>query len=342
MNKKTNLIVVWVCGAMLLGTKLSASAAEGEYHLLKSIPIRGDGVWTAMAVDETEQRLYAAHGNRIEVINLTKDSPVGAITDVSDVLDVVVIPQFHIGYATSGKKEEACLLDLTNLRTTAKMKTGKAPAKIVYEPSRMEIYSLNQGENSATAGEADDGDYEATLDLGGKPTCAVADDKAKADSKKGRVLVGLEDKNEIVVVSAETRKLVGHWPLGPEEKPAGMTFDAANSRLFIACANKMLVLMNGTNGNVMATAPIGAGAANLVYDATTQTVFCATTDGVVTIVHADTPEKLTVVQTLKTKPKASVLGIDCKTHKIYVGSADFAGVGGNPLPNSLKILVYGM
>lgn len=331
-----------VCGAVLLLAGISASAADEPYHLLKTIPVRGDGAWTAMAVDEVAQRLYAAHGNRIEVINLARESPLGAITDISDVRDFIVVPNFRMGYATSGKMNEARLVDLINLRATATMKTGKTPGKIVFEPSRLEIYAFNQGDNSATAGEADDGDYEATIDLGGKPSCAVADIKANYESKKGRVFVGLEDKNEVAVINAQTRKLTDHWSLAPGQKPEGMAYDVANNRLFIACANKLLVLMNSTNGSVMATVPIGAEAGNIVYDSSSQNLYHAGDDGTLTIIHEDTPDKLTVVQTLKTKPGSSVLGLDGKTHKIYVGSADLTGAGANPIPNSLKILIYGM
>jgi len=52
----------------------------------------------------------------------------------------------------------------------------------------------------------------------------------------------------------------------------------------------------------------------------------------VTIAHEDSPDKLTVVQTLKTQKGARTMALDPKTHNIYlaVGSGE-----------SFKILAYG-
>jgi hypothetical protein len=67
----------------------------------------------------------------------------------------------------------------------------------------------------------------------------------------------------------------------------------------------------------------------------------------VTIAHEDSPEKLTVVQTLKTEKGARTMALDPKTHKIYLPSAKFeepaAGQRrGKMVPGSFKILVYGI
>ena len=105
------------------------------------------------------------------------------------------------------------------------------------------------------------------------------------------------------------------------------------------CANKLLVVLDGTTGKLIATAPIGEGAGNVAYDSATQNLFCSTKDGTLTIAHFDAPDKITVLQTLKTKTGSSVLGLDGETHKIYVGLADVQGE--NPVPGTSKILVYG-
>jgi hypothetical protein len=69
------------------------------------------------------------------------------------------------------------------------------------------------------------------------------------------------------------------------------------------------------------------------------------------IAKEDTPQKLTVVQTLKTERGARTMAIDPKTHRIYLPSAQFQpppspspGMSpGRPtvVPNTLKLLVYG-
>ena len=55
--------------------------------------------------------------------------------------------------------------------------------------------------------------------------------------------------------------------------------------------------------------------------------------GTTVIAHEDSPDKLTVVQTLKTQPRARTMTLDPKTHKIYLAT----GAGGN-----FRVLVFGM
>src|SRR5450756_593473 len=212
----------FVVGLMIAGR---LQAADAPYHLLKEIPMRDGGTWTALTVDETGRRLYAAHGSRIEVINLNNEAPVGAITDTAEVEGFAIAPSFHMGFVSSGKAQAVSLVDLNSLRTTTKMKTGANPVAVVFEPSKLQLYSFNQGEHSATVGEADDGDFLATIDLGGKPSGATTDAKANFESKNGRVYASIEDKNEVVAIDVATHKVTDHWPAAPGQSPGGMVYD---------------------------------------------------------------------------------------------------------------------
>ena len=334
---KNQVLYIACLAACLMGIVPNSSKADG-YQLLKEIPVREGGAWTAMAVDETARRLYAAHGNRIEVINLNNDVPAGAITDTLDVRGLALAPSFHMGYASSGKAQSVSLIDLNNLRTTAKMKTGATPTAVVFELSKLQLFSFNQGDHSATAGEADDGDFLATIDLGGKPTSAVTD-ASGYEAKNGRVFAAVEDKNEVVTVDVATHQIVAHWPVAPGQSPHCLAYDGPNHRLFAGCGNGMLVMMDSTSGKVAANLPVSEGAGSLVCDSSTQQIFCANGDGTVTVAHEDAPDKISVVQTLKTKQGPTVLALDGKTHKLFIGTADYRG--GVPIPGTLKVSVYG-
>ena len=323
----------------------SAFAADGEYHLLKEISVRDGGAWTALAVDEAGHRLYAAHGNRVEVINLNNDSPVGAITDTPDVRGFAIAPTFNLGFASSGKEQAVNLVDLKSLRTTTKMKTGTGPTAVVVEPSKLQLYSFNQGDHTVTAGEADDGDFLATIDVGGKPVAAVAD-SISYETKNGRVLASIEDKDEVIAVDVTMHKISSRWPVSPGRSPRGLAYDAAHKLLFVACANRLLLVMDAASGKVVTSIPIGDGAGQVAYDSSTQTIFCACNDGTLTIANEDAPDKVSVVQTLKTRAGSTVLAVDTKSQKIFIGTADFATGNSDapfssPVPGTLKVQVFG-
>jgi DNA-binding beta-propeller fold protein YncE len=185
----------------------------------------------------------------------------------------------------------------------------------------------------------------STIPLGGSPEFAVA------DSTAGRVYSNLEDKNEVVVIDVAKHEVVAHWPLAPGEEPTGIALDAAHHRLFVTCHNKVMEMLDTTTGKVLATVPIGAGVDGCAFDGATQLAFASCGEGTTTIAKEETPEKLTVVQTLQTERGARTIALDPKTHRIYLPTAQFEPApspspGASParpkiIPNTLKLLVYG-
>jgi DNA-binding beta-propeller fold protein YncE len=186
----------------------------------------------------------------------------------------------------------------------------------------------------------------ATIPLQGKPEFAVA------DSEAGRVYNNLEDKSEVAVIDTKTHRVVSRWPISPGEEASGIAFDLAHHRLFLGCSNQKMVMMDSTSGKVITCVPIGSGVDANAFDPGTQLAFASCGDGTVTVAHEDSPDKLTVVQTLKTKPRAKTMALDPQTHKIYLASAEFepapaAQAGGQRprpkvVPGTFKILIYGL
>jgi len=194
---------------------------------------------------------------------------------------------------------------------------------------------------SATVIDAKTGKVVATVSLPGRPEFGTADPKA------GRVYNNQEDKSLVAVIDTKKHEVVNSWPVAPGEEPSGMAIDAAHHRLFIGCGNKKMIVMDNTNGKVVADLPIGQGVDACAFDPGTQNAFASCGDGTVTVVHEDSPDKFTVVQTLKTEPRAKTMTLDPKTHRIYLGSAKFeAAAAGERRPrmvaDSFKILVYGV
>src|ERR1035441_538561 len=53
---------------VLFSLAVAVCRADGPYHLIKEIPVGGDGGWDGLIVDSTAQRLYVSHGTRVVVI----------------------------------------------------------------------------------------------------------------------------------------------------------------------------------------------------------------------------------------------------------------------------------
>ena len=115
---------------------------------------------------------------------------------------------------------------------------------------------------------------------------------------------------------------------------------------------KMLVFLDADAGKVIGPSfPIGERVDTNVYEPETGLVFSATRDGAVHIFHEDSPEKLSAVEVVKTEFGAKTMGLDTKTHNLFVDTSDFDPPAEptkqqpNPQPRAkpgtFRLLVYG-
>jgi DNA-binding beta-propeller fold protein YncE len=328
--------------SVLFSLAVTVCRADGPYHFIKEIPVGGDGGWDYLSVDSAGQRLYVSHGTKVVVIDLAKDRVAGEITNTPGVHGIAVAPDLELGVTSNGRENKAGIVDLKTLQTLSKVDTGQNPDGMLYEPGRKEAYLFNGRSQSATVVDVKGAKAVATIPLNGKPEFAQADPAA------GRVYDNIEDKNEVAVIDTKSHTVVTNWPIAPGEEPSGMAIDLKNHRLFLGCGgSKTMVMMDSTSGKVIASVPIGQGVDANAFDPGTQFAFASCGDGTTTIAHEDTPDKLTVVQTLETQRGSRTMTLDPKTHKIYLAAAKFEAPAegqrrGKMVPDSFKILVYGM
>jgi DNA-binding beta-propeller fold protein YncE len=326
MRKLSWLIVL---ALNLVVCVLMARAADPQYKKLKEIPIGGGGGWDYLSVDSTNHRLYVSHGTKVVVIDLDQDKVTGNILDTPGVHGFVAVPELKRGFSTNGQENKSSIVDLETLKTLSKVTTGGNPDAVLYDPGTSEIYTFNGRGNSATAFDAKTGNVVAAeIPLSGKPETGVV------DSEAGRVYVNIENKNEVAVIDTKTHKVVANWPIAPGKAATGMAFVKDLHRLVIGC-DKM-ILMDSTNGKVVATLDCGSGVDASAYDPETKLAFVsAGGSGTVTVAKVEA-DKLTLVQTLTTERGARTMTVDSRTHKIYLANAT-----SRTDPNSFKVLVYG-
>jgi DNA-binding beta-propeller fold protein YncE len=321
---------------------LIAPSVHGDspYHFIKEIPVGGEGGWDLLSVDEANRRLYVSHATKVVVIDLDKDAVVGEIPDTPGVHGIALAPTLGRAFVSNGRESKASVVDISTLATAMKVDTGPNPDTALYEPEQQEVYMFNGRGKSATVFAAETGNVITTIELPGKPEFAVCDAKA------GRIYDNIEDKSEVVAIDAKTHQVVDTWPIAPGEEPSGMAFDEAHHRLFLGCGNKMMVMIDSENGKVIANVPIGGGVDANAFDPGTQLAFSSNGEGNVTIAHEDSPDTLSVVQTLETERGARTMTIDPQTHKIYLPSAKYEPAEAGQrrpkiIPDSFKVLVYG-
>ncbi|HEX4494661.1 MAG TPA: YncE family protein [Thermoanaerobaculia bacterium] len=324
---------------------LAAPAPTG-YHVVKEIPLGGEGGWDYLTVDPAGRRLYVSHSTKVTVVDVDSGKPVGDIEKLSGVHGIAIAHDLGRGFISNGKTSIVTIFDLKTLATLSEVKsTGENPDAILYDPATSRVFAFNGRSKNATVLEAKTGKVVGTIELGGKPEFAATD-------QKGKVFVNIEDLSEVAEIDAKTLAVKAHWPLKPCESPSGMAIDRQHHRLLIGCENKMAAVMDTGNGKVVTTVPIGEGVDANGFDPGTGLGFSSNgKDGTLTVIREEAPDRFSVAETVPTRKGARTMALDEKTHTVYVVTAQFgpapAATAEQPrprpaiLPDTFTILVVG-
>jgi len=345
---RKNFSLLALVGSLSVATIFSAgsfsraaapSPGPSGYRVIRTVPISGEGGWDYVTVDTDARRVYISHATQVVVLDADTYAEVGSIPDTQGVHGIAIASDLGRGFTSNGRTNTATIFDLKTLKTIGTVKTGTNPDAIIYDPSTKRVFTFNGRSNDATAINVADGTVVGTLALGGKPEFAVADGK-------GTIYVNIEDTSELVHLDAKDLKVLHRWPEKPCQEASGLAADMKNHRLFAGCDNKMMAVIDADSGKVVATLPIGEGVDATGFDPATQLAFASNGEGTLTVVHEESPDKYTVAENVPTKRSARTMGLDLKTHNIFLPAADFDPPApgerrGKMKPGSFVLLVLG-
>lgn len=300
-------------------------AGPSGYHVAKTYKIGGDGGWDYLTVDSKARRVYISRGTHVMVVDADTGAVVGDIPNTNGVHGIAVASEFDKGFISDGRDGTITIFDLKTLKVLGTAAAGKNPDAIIYDPVSKRVFSFNGTSKDATAVDAKSGQVAGTIALGGKPEAGVSDGK-------GHIFVNIEDTSEIVQFDANKLSVENRWKIAPGDEPSGLAMDQKTRRLFAVCGNKMMVVVNADNGQVVGNVPIGQGADGAAFDPETGFAFSTNgSDGTLTVVHEDSPGKFSVVENVPTLRRARTIALDSKTHQVYTITAEY---GAAPAPTT--------
>jgi DNA-binding beta-propeller fold protein YncE len=310
LTKLTVLALTFLCI-----TSVFAARPEPHYRVSKKISIPGRGSWDYLTVDEAGRRLYVSHGTQVEVLDVDSGAIVGKIPNTLGVHGIAIAPELGRGFVSDGKSSSVTIFDLKTLKMIGQVPTGKGPDAIIYDPATSRVFAFNGDGNSATVIEASSGKVAGTIDLGGGPEFATADGA-------GYVFDNLEDQSMVVKIDSRNLKAEQHWPTAPCQAPSSMAIDRPHRRLFIGCRSKVMAVMDADTGKIITSLPIGDHVDATAFDAETKLIFNSNGEGTITVIQQDSPDKYSVVETVKTAPRAKTMALDQKTHRLFLSTAE--------------------
>jgi DNA-binding beta-propeller fold protein YncE len=311
-------------GRIALLFTLGALGVIAEHRVSQVMPLSGEGGADALLIDSEARRIYVGRANSLLVLDVDSGRQLAEIADLPGIDGIAVAPPINRGYVTGSRGSNVSIFELDKFGHLGGIKVGAIPGAIVYDAFAHRFFTMDRGSGTASAIDADDGEVEETIHLGGRPGRAATDDQ-------GRVFLVLEDTSDLIELDAKGMLLKKRWPLPGCLSPPGIALDRERNRLFIGCGSRRLAIVDAASGKVLSTADTGAGGGDVAVDADTGIVYVANLDGSISLLSELEGAHYKVFETIPTSRGSRRLALDPKTHRLFVLSP---GAGYRPVPRT--------
>ena len=317
MKRRKAVTFVAIAAMLLLGA-MTATAADTSYHVVATYKV-GAGSPGGIQLDAEARRIYLAHGDRVDVLDADTGKKVGEIA-AKGANDIALAAEFKHGFASNGSDNTVTMFDTATLKVLKTIKLdGKTPDAMVYDGGSKRVFVAERGSGTVAAIDPATGDVMATsARLGGEL-------RGMATNGYGDLYVAAEDKNVVHVVDTKTLGALGDFPVGSGEGPTGLAIDAMGRRLFVACKNGTMPVIDTDIGFTFEELPMGTGEAGDTFTFAPQgkggwkgAIFVASADGTLSIermlafISYEAGTKVTLAKGIH------AVAYDPKTHRVFV------------------------
>lgn len=294
-----NLIKVWAAVIMMAGLAASARTAEplklaAKYNMPAAVKSRFDH----LGADLRGNRLFltAESMHEVLVFNLRTGKYLQAIPGIGIPHAVFTREDLNLLYVTDGGAGEVKKFDARTYRLLGAAKLKVDSDSIGYDPATHYLYIVNGGGDAhetfsmLSVVDTSSGDKVADIQIDGNTLEALT-----LAHSSPRLYVNNPSKSLVDVIDRNTRSVLATWPVTLGKRNVAMALDEPGHRLFIACRNGVLVVMDSETGKELQALPIGQGVDDLVFDPASKRLYaaCGSNGGTVAVYHEDDPDHYT-------------------------------------------------
>jgi DNA-binding beta-propeller fold protein YncE len=267
--------------SVLVAFSFAALLVQGgtNYKLVGRYPVPGVGGFDYVMLDNSTRRLYVSHATQVDVVDADTGKVVGTIPDTPGVHGVAIASAFKHGFTSNGRENKVSMFDPATLQLIKKIDVGKGPDGIYYDERTKRVFTNNHGTHDISAIDAATGDVVGTVKVEGDGEQAVIGDDgliyvnseeagevvvfdpkslevkkrfpigvAKVptglayDGKTKRLFIGCRNEPKMVVMDAETGKVINSFPIGAGVDYAA--FDPSTRLIFFSCGDGTLSIFH--------------------------------------------------------------------------------------------------
>jgi YVTN family beta-propeller protein len=327
-------------------TAPQTAPALPKLAVLQRWAVGGDGGWDYLSFDPTTKQLFVSRGTRVDVVSIDTGTVVGAVPNTQGVHGIAIANDMRRGFTSNGRANSVTAFDLDSLKVIQEAEIpARNPDAILYDQQGGHVFTFNGASSDVTVLDSANLAVAARIPVPGKPEFAVSDGN-------GRVFANIQTvPGQMIAIDSQSLSIKGTWNLAGCDSPTGLAIDRANHRLFSVCDGKVMVVTDSQSGRQVASVSIGEHPDAAAYDARRKLVYSSNGDGTLTVIHQDSADHYTVIQTLATQRGARTMALDPGTGKVYLVTADFGPAPPPtesqpnprpaPIPGSFVILVVG-
>jgi DNA-binding beta-propeller fold protein YncE len=305
---------------LLVAGSLPLAAAQTTWDVVQTFHIGLNGGWDYLTVDPETHRLYVPRSTHTLVIDGPSGNVIADISGQKNAHGVALAPAAGRGFISDGGGEGAIVVfDLKTSAVLGSLAAMPDADGIIFDPRSGYVLVVSGRGKALMTFKPDidpkSGKIDAPIALRGEPEFLAADPSGKA-------YINLMTTNEVAVVDLKTRNVIGNWPVAPGGQPVGMAIDPQKGRLFIGCRGpQKLIVMSTKDGKVISDMPIGESVDAVKLDR--GQAFASTAGAQLFVAGETSPGRFEIVQTVKTGDGARTMGLDARSHRIYLPSAEY-------------------
>ena len=220
----------------------------------------------------------------IEVYDIDSGKLIHSIRGIGVGHSVVYRPDTDRIFVTDGSDGDLKIFDGTSyvLLNTVKLLTDSDAT--AYDPNTHYLYIANGGLDAGLSY----GVLSIVDTTTGKRVGDIKIDSNRLEAmtveKSGqRLFLNMTEKNAIGVIDRDKQAVAAVWPVTGCKVNAAVAIDEERHRLFVACRDGNMFVMNSDTGKVLQSLPIGTGVDDMVYDPISQRIYVATGEGIVNV-----------------------------------------------------------
>jgi len=209
MKKIKNTFRILLVALLCFGSYSFAHAQTKKplYSLDRMISLQGNNRYDYLFVNPKTQKLYVTHGDRLDVINATTNTRIGAIKKLGEIHGVAIDNKLHRGFVSDNKNRSVDVFKPGPLKLIKKVHLkGKDQDCTILDPVSGKIFVYEGDSRQVVVVNPKTMKEVKVIPLGGKPEFAVS-------NGKGLIFNNLEDKGKVAVIDVHKMKVIKKYDL---------------------------------------------------------------------------------------------------------------------------------